>query len=133
MDDLTILGKKVDYPKSPKEAKLETFKNQYPDRDYTIEFVCPEFTSICPITGQPDFATIYITYIPDEKCIESKSLKLYLASYRNTGIFSESATNKILDDIESACNPKWAEVVGKFNVRGGISINITAKYEKKKS
>jgi 7-cyano-7-deazaguanine reductase len=132
MEDLTILGKKADYPKSPKDAKLETFKNQYPDRDYTVQFICPEFTSICPVTGQPDFATLYINYIPDQKCIESKSLKLYLESYRNTGIFNEYVTNKVLDDIVGACNPRWAEVVGKFNVRGGISINITARYEKER-
>ncbi|MDY6863992.1 MAG: preQ(1) synthase [Thermodesulfobacteriota bacterium] len=132
MEDLTILGKKTDYTGSPSEAKLETFENKHLNRDYTIQLVCPEFTSICPVTGQPDFATIYITYVPDKRCIESKSLKLYLASYRNTGIFNEHVTNKILDDIVNICNPMWAEVVGKFNVRGGISINITARYEKEK-
>ncbi len=134
MDNLTLLGKKeAGFPRSPEEAKLESFKNQYPARKYTIQFVCPEFTSLCPKTGQPDFATIYINYVPDQLCIESKSLKLYLASYRNHGAFHEHVTNKILDDIVEACRPQWAEVIGKFNVRGGISINITACYENNKS
>lgn len=127
--DLTILGRgETLYPKSPEEARLESFPNKYADRDYLIRFNCPEFTSVCPVTGQPDFAGILIAYIPDEKCLESKSLKLYLGSFRNVGMFHEEITNKILEDIRTACQPRWIRVRGLMNARGGISIDVTAEY-----
>ena len=114
----------------PSQDILETFENQFPKRDYLIEIVCPEFTSVCPKTGQPDFATINIKYVPAKFCIELKSLKLYMFSYREEGEFHEHVTNKILDDIVAKCSPIRAEVVGDFNVRGGIKTVVTAKYEK---
>lgn len=110
--------------------KLETFKNHYPDRQYGIDISCPEFTCVCPRTGQPDFGTISIKYIPDKLCIELKSLKLYIFSYRDVGTFHEHVTNKILDDIVGACKPVMAEVTGDFNVRGGIKTVVTASYHK---
>ena len=126
---LTILGKsKIKYPVSPDKAKLETFENKYPNRNYWISFDCPEFTSICPVTGQPDFGIITIRYIADKKCIESKSLKLYLFSFRNFATFHEEAVNRILDDIVKACNPRKASVTGEFLPRGGISISVEASY-----
>ncbi len=109
---------------------LETFKNQYEGREYEIEITCPEFTSICPRTGQPDFGVIRIKYVPDRLCIELKSLKLYIHSYRNVGEYHEHVTNKILDDIVGACNPIRAEVVGDFNVRGGIKTVVKAIFSK---
>ncbi len=115
-------------PDSPDKARLESFPNKYASRDYTIEFICPEFTSLCPVTGQPDFAHITITYIPDQRCLESKSLKLYLGSFRNTGMFHEEITNRILDDLVAACKPRWARVRGRMNPRGGISIEVTAEH-----
>ena len=128
-DDLTILGKsKIKYPISPDKAKLETFENKYSKRDYWISFDCPEFTSICPVTGQPDFGIITIRYIADKKCIESKSLKLYLFSFRNFATFHEEAVNRILDDIVKACKPRKASVTGEFLPRGGISISVEASY-----
>jgi 7-cyano-7-deazaguanine reductase len=116
------------YPDGPEQARLESFPNKYRSRDYLIEFECPEFTSLCPVTGQPDFARITITYIPDRTCVESKSLKLYLFSFRNMGMFHEEITNKILEDFVAACTPRWARVVGRMNPRGGISIEVTADY-----
>ncbi len=110
--------------------EIETFDNAYPNRRYTIDISCPEFTSVCPRTGNPDFGTIHIEYIPDKKCIELKSLKLYLFGYRNEGIFYEMATNKILDDLVEACEPHWMKVEGDFNARGGIGTKVTAIYEK---
>ena len=107
---------------------LETFANPYPDRDYTIEMECPEFTSICPVTGQPDFGTIQIRYVPDQQCIELKSLKLYLWSFRQEGAFHEAVTNTILDDLVAACAPRHMTVVGDFNVRGGISTVVTVEF-----
>jgi len=107
---------------------LETFENQYPDREYEIDISCPEFTCVCPKTGQPDFATINLKYVPDKLCIELKSLKLYMFSYRNEGAFHEHITNKILDDIVQACSPVRAQVTGDFNVRGGIKTVVTANY-----
>lgn len=109
---------------------LETFKNEYPGRDYNIIHTAPEFTSLCPKTGQPDFATIIIEYIPDKLCIELKSLKHYFNSFRNDGIFFESVTNKILDDLVSVCKPRYMLITAEFNVRGGISSIIEAEYEK---
>jgi 7-cyano-7-deazaguanine reductase len=108
--------------------ELEVFANPHPDRDYTIEMECPEFTSICPVTGQPDFGTIRIRYVPDQQCIELKSLKLYLWSYRQEGAFHEAVTNNILDDLVAACAPRQMTVVGDFNVRGGITTVVTAEF-----
>ncbi len=110
--------------------KLETFPNPQPERDYIIEMDCPEFTSVCPKTGQPDFGSIRIRYVPDQQCIELKSLKLYLWSYREQGIFYEAVTNKILDNLVTACAPRRMTVVGDFNVRGGIRTVVTADYAK---
>ena len=109
---------------------LETFTNQFPDRDYTIEIVCPEFTSVCPKTGQPDFGTMTFRYVPDKLCIELKSLKLYLQRYRNEGIFYEHVTNTILDDFVSVVQPRQATLTARFTPRGGISSVIEASYRK---
>ena len=108
---------------------LETFENEFPNRDYTIIHTAPEFTSLCPKTGQPDFATIEINYIPDKLCIELKSLKLYLNSYRNEGVYFESVTNKILEELVKVCSPRYMLVTAEFNVRGGISSMIEAEYQ----
>jgi 7-cyano-7-deazaguanine reductase len=108
---------------------LETFENQFPDREYTIEIVCPEFTSVCPKTGQPDFGSLTITYVPATKCVELKSLKLYLQGFRNEGIFYEHVTNRILDDICAVLHPRRLQLVAAFTPRGGISSRITATYE----
>ena len=110
---------------------LETFENEFPNRDYTIIHTAPEFTSLCPKTGQPDFATIEINYIPDNLCIELKSLKMYLNSYRNEGVYFESVTNKILEELVKVCSPRYMLVTAEFNVRGGISSVIEAEYESK--
>ena len=107
---------------------LETFENQFPQRNYTIEIVCPEFTSICPKTGQPDFGTLTFSYVPDKKCVELKSLKLYLQQFRNAGIFYENVTNSILDDLVSVVQPREMTLVAKFTPRGGISSIITATH-----
>ena len=112
----------------PLETELETFANPKPDRDYTIEINCPEFTSVCPKTGQPDFGTIHISYVPDQNCIELKSLKLYVGSFRQQGIYYEAVTNRILDDLVASCAPKHMTVVGNFNVRGGIGTTVTAEF-----
>ena len=129
---LTLLKKNhKDYPDSPEKAKIETFRNAFPKRDYIITFDCPEFTSLCPITGQPDFGHITINYIAKEKCIESKALKLYLFSYRNHNTFHEVAVNTLLDDLVAACDPKWMQVIGDFMPRGGIAIHVTAEHGKK--
>jgi len=108
---------------------LETFDNQYPERDYTIEIVAPEFTSVCPKTGQPDFGTMTITYVPDRKCVELKSLKLYLQQFRNEGIFYEHATNRILDDLVAVLAPRRMTLKAAFTPRGGITTTVTATYE----
>ena len=110
---------------------LESFPNPRKDRDYTIEFVFPEFTSLCPVTGQPDFATITIRYVPDKLCVEMKSLKLYFFSFRNKGIFYEAVTNQILDDLVMTLKPRQMRVIGQFAVRGGTAGTITAEYRKK--
>jgi len=114
---------------SPSRA-LETFPNPKPARDYLIKFECPEFTCLCPKTGQPDFATIRVEYVPDELCVELKSWKLYLWSYRNEGAFHEAVTNKILDDLVAAISPRRARVEGEFKVRGGIYTTIVAEHRK---
>ena len=111
---------------------LETFENQYASRDYTIEIVCPEFTSVCPKTGQPDFGTITFTYTPGQVCIELKSLKLYLQRYRNQGVFYEHIVNRLLDDFVTACQPVRCKVVGAFTPRGGITTTVTATFEAKR-
>jgi len=114
---------------APSKGVLETFQNQYPHRDYKTEFIFDEFTSLCPRTGQPDFAIIKIIYIPDELCIETKSLKLYFLSFRQYGSFMETITNRILEDCVAICSPRWMKVIGEFNVRGGTHINVEAEYE----
>ena len=111
---------------------LETFNNSHPDRDYEIEMECPEFTCLCPKTGQPDFAELEIRYTPNKVCIELKSLKLYLWSFRNQGAFHEKVINDILDDLVQISSPRWMEVIGAFNVRGGINTTISATYEASK-
>lgn len=108
---------------------LETFENEYKDRDYSILHTASEFTSLCPKTGQPDFATINVEYIPDKLCIELKSLKLYLNSFRNDGVYFESVTNKILDDLVKVCKPRYMLITAEFNVRGGISSVVEAEYK----
>jgi 7-cyano-7-deazaguanine reductase len=108
---------------------LETFPNPEPGRDYTIEFTCPEFTCVCPRTGQPDFATFHIRYVPDQACVELKSLKLYLWSFRDEGHFHEAVTNRILDDLVRATRPRRMRIVGDFNVRGGIHTVVTVEHE----
>ena len=112
-----------------RSKELETFANPRPERDYEIHLECPEFTCVCPRTGQPDFATIRIQYVPDSLCIELKSLKLYLWSFRNEGAFHEDVTNRILDNLVQACRPRSMSVVGDFNVRGGIHTVVTATYK----
>lgn len=112
---------------APQKA-LETFPNPHPERDYLIRFECPEFTCVCPRTGQPDFATIHVRYVPDQLCVELKSLKLYLWSYRDEGAFHEAVTNRILDDLVAAARPRAIEVVGDFTVRGGIHTVVTARH-----
>ena len=111
---------------------IETFPNPFPGRDYTITMKCPEFTCLCPKTGQPDFAILHISYIPDKICIELKSLKIYLTSYRNEGGFHEKVINIILDDLVSACKPRNMKIVGDFNVRGGIYTTVTVEHSKPK-
>ena len=108
---------------------LEIFPNPNPERDYTIVHAAPEFTSLCPKTGQPDFATITLKYIPDKVCVELKSYKFYLQSYRNDGIYFEGVTNKILDDLVEVCKPRYMFITAEFNVRGGISSVVEAEYE----
>lgn len=113
---------------SDKLKILETFPNAYPNRDYTITHVNTEFTSVCPKTGHPDFATMILEYVPDQTCIELKSLKLYYQSYRNDGIYYEAVTNKILEDLVSVCSPRYMKVTAEFGVRGGISSVIEAEH-----
>ncbi|MBN8620552.1 MAG: NADPH-dependent 7-cyano-7-deazaguanine reductase QueF [Anaerolineae bacterium] len=123
---LTLLGHEV----RGVVRQLETFPNQHPGRHYTVTLVCPEFTCVCPMTGQPDFATITIRYIPDQRIVESKSLKLYLWSYRNEGVFHEHVTNQILDDLVAALDPVECHVTGAFAVRGGIALTVEAHHQK---
>jgi 7-cyano-7-deazaguanine reductase len=116
---------------TPFQDQLETFDNQFPGRDYSIEIVCPEFTSVCPITGQPDFGVLTFTYTPSQKCVELKSLKLYLQKFRNEGIFYENVTNRILDDFVAKVAPRRVTLVARFSPRGGISTNVTVTHEAK--
>jgi 7-cyano-7-deazaguanine reductase len=111
-----------------KRKLLEVFDNEFPQRDYVIEIVCPEFTSVCPMTGQPDFGTLTFTYTPEQKCVELKSLKMYLQSFRNDGIFYENVTNRILDDLVAVVQPRRMKLVASFTPRGGISTNVTVEY-----
>ncbi len=128
-EGLTLLGNKhTEYPTQYAPDVLETFPNKHTGNDYFVKFNCPEFTALCPITGQPDFASIYISYIPDKKMVESKSLKLYLFSYRNHGDFHENCVNTIMKDLIALLEPKYIEVQGKFLPRGGISIDPYCNY-----
>ncbi len=124
-DGLKLLKKgEKNYPKKPDASILETFKNSNPQRDYWITFETAEFTSLCPITGQPDFATIKIEYIPNKLCVESKSLKLYIFSFRNEGSFYEDVTNRIFTDLTKVCKPRRLIVTGDFTARGGIRSSV---------
>ena len=127
-EGLQALGHKMNYKTDYAPEVLETFENKHPDNDYWVRFNCPEFTSLCPITGQPDFAEIRINYMPDHKMVESKSLKLYLFSFRNHGDFREDCVNKIMKDLIQLMDPKYIEVTGIFTPRGGISIYPYANY-----
>jgi 7-cyano-7-deazaguanine reductase len=126
LNDLTLLGRRAKPIK-----KLETFPNHHRHRNYTVTLRTEEFTSMCPATGQPDFAKLTIQYIPEEKILESKSLKLYLWSFRNRGVFHEHLTNVILDDLVKVLEPRWCKVTADFGVRGGISITVEAEHKKK--
>jgi 7-cyano-7-deazaguanine reductase len=131
MEDVTLLGNQNNtYAFDYDPSVLETFENKHQDKDYFVKFNCPEFTSLCPITQQPDFATVYISYIPDVKMVESKALKLYLFSFRNHGDFHEDCMNIILKDLIELMDPKYIEVWGKFMPRGGISIDPYTNYGK---
>jgi 7-cyano-7-deazaguanine reductase len=132
-DKLHLLGKKTEYKTTYAPEVLETFTNKHQDHDYWVTFDCPEFTTLCPITGQPDFATIRIDYIPDAKMVESKSLKLYLFSFRNHGAFHEDCVNIIMKDLIHLMDPKYIEVTGIFTPRGGISIYPYTNYGRKET
>jgi 7-cyano-7-deazaguanine reductase len=126
---LTLLGRsEATIPASPSEAQLETFPNPAPRRNYRIHFETDDFTSVCPVTGQPDFGRIDIDYVADRLCVESKSLKFYLASFRNERAFNEAVTNRILDDFVKACAPREAIVTAQFSARGGIALTVRAEY-----
>ena len=128
-EGLSLLGEKgVGYPSGYAPEVLETFENRHRENDYWVKFNCPEFTSLCPITGQPDFATLYISYVPDVRMVESKSLKLYLFSFRNHGDFPEDVVNTVMKDLIKLMDPRYIEVWGKFLPRGGISIDPYANY-----
>jgi 7-cyano-7-deazaguanine reductase len=126
LKSLTVLGKEKMIP----ARKLETFPNHHPERDYVVTMLTEEFTCVCPLTGQPDFAKITIRYIPDKLILESKSLKLYLQSFRNQGTFHEHVSNVILDDIVSTLAPRWCKITAEFAVRGGISISVDAEFKR---
>ena len=125
----TLLGRTdAKLPASPSDARLETFPNPAPNRNYRIHFETDDFTSVCPVTGQPDFARIDIDYVPERLCVESKSLKFYLASYRNECAFNEAVTNRILDNFIKACAPREVIVTAQFSARGGIALTVRAEY-----
>ncbi|MBP1970707.1 7-cyano-7-deazaguanine reductase [Virgibacillus natechei] len=131
LSGLTLLGNQgVEYNFDYKPEVLETVDNNYSNRDFFVKFNCPEFTTLCPITGQPDFATVYLSYIPDEKMVESKALKLYMFSFRNHGGFHEDSMNIIMNDLIELMEPRYIEVWGKFTPRGGISIDPYCNYGK---
>ena len=126
---LTLLGNaRTGFPTSPGQAKLETFPNPSAQRDYWIQIDCPDFTSLCPVTGQPDFAHLTIEYVPDRICLETKSLKLYLAAYRNEPSFNEQVVNRILDDLVRACRPRRMKLEGKFAPRGGLALSVRVEH-----
>ena len=131
LQEISLLGNKTQYKDDYAPEVLESFQNKHPENDYFVKFNCPEFTSLCPKTGQPDFATIYISYVPDQKLVESKSLKLYLFSFRNHGDFHEDCVNIIMKDLIRLLDPKYIEVWGKFLPRGGLSIDPFVNYGKK--
>lgn len=131
LQKVSLLGRAAKYEDHYAPEVLESFPNKHPENDYFVKFNCPEFTSLCPKTGQPDFATIYISYVPDKKLVESKSLKLYLFSFRNHGDFHEDCVNIIMKDLIRLLSPKYIEVWGKFLPRGGLSIDPFANYGKK--
>ncbi|MCC6382008.1 MAG: NADPH-dependent 7-cyano-7-deazaguanine reductase QueF [Dehalococcoidia bacterium] len=110
------------------DGTIDSFENRHPNRDYEIEFTAPEFTSVCPMTGQPDFGTLTVTYIPDRRCVELRSFKYYLQTFRDRGIFYEDVVNQVLEDLVAAVQPRWAVITGDFNTRGGISARVTATY-----
>ncbi len=126
--DFKLLGKSGVFPNDPSEAQLETWTNDFAVRDYMIQFDCKDFTSLCPITGQPDFATLHIRYIPKDLCIETKSLKYYLHSFRNVKAFNEKVINQIANDIIELCDPKWLRIKGEFVARGGIELTTVVEY-----
>ena len=129
VNGLKLLGRsETHYPTKPSADILETFPNRYPQRDYWIRFDCEDFTSLCPITGQPDFARLRIEYVPDARCVETKSLKFYLASFRNTASFNEEISNRIMEDLVTACEPRQILVHGEFAARGGISVTVDAAH-----
>lgn len=131
-EDLTLLGRSENrLPSHPDEAELEVFENRNAQRDYEIELDYPEFSSLCPVTGQPDSAHLTITYVPDLRCVETKSLKFYLASFRNLASFNEDVVNRILDDLVEACAPRSMTVRGRFSPRGGIRLTTTASHPDK--
>jgi len=126
---LTLLGRSTaSLPASPEQAKLESFPNPNPRRDYWIRIECPDFTSLCPVTGQPDFAAITVDYVPDKLCVETKSLKLYLASYRNEHAFNEKVVNRILHDLLRACAPRKMRIHAKFAARGGLALSVIVEH-----
>jgi 7-cyano-7-deazaguanine reductase len=126
LEGLTQLGSGATQP----QRKLETFPNKHPDRRYTVTLTTDEFTAVCPLTGQPDFARITVNYIPDQRILESKSFKLYIWSFRDEGVFHEHVTNVILDDLVEVLDPHYCKVTGEFAVRGGIAITVEAEYER---
>jgi 7-cyano-7-deazaguanine reductase len=129
LTDLTLLGRSENrLPQSPEEASLEVFPNRNAERNYWIELDYPEFSSLCPVTGQPDTAHLTIRYIPGERCVETKSLKFYLASFRNLASFNEDIVNRVLDDLVAACAPRRMSVSGRFSPRGGIRLTATASF-----
>lgn len=130
---LSLLGKSgAEFPATVSPEILETFENRYPQRDYVIRFESDDFTSLCPVTGQPDFAALHIEYVADKRCIETKSLKFYLSSYRNCAAFNEEVANRILEDLVQACKPRRMRVLGEFAARGGISVSVEAEHVARK-
>ncbi len=125
--ELRFLGRPSTFPATPARETLDTFKNRHAQRDYSIRFECEDFTSLCPVTGQPDFARIVIDYVPHELCLETKALKYYLSAYRNTPSFNEEIVNRILDDLAAVCQPRKMLVHGEFAQRGGISVTVDAE------
>jgi 7-cyano-7-deazaguanine reductase len=129
---LKLLGTPAPFPDAPSREIIETFDNLYPRREYLVRFECADFTSLCPITGQPDFARLFIEYVPHRRCIETKSLKFYLASYRHARAFNEEIANRILDDLAETCHPRRMTVRGEFASRGGITLTVEAAHDASK-